>query len=57
MRSAMPNPRPLHTLLWHCNELMRSTPFEVLSEEFVNLELFLGWRGQGLPVETPGVRW
>lgn len=51
------NPRPLHTLLWHCNELMRSTPFEVLSDEFVNLELFLARRGKGLPVETPGVRW
>lgn len=49
--------RPLHTLLWHCNELMRSTPFDVLSDEFVALELFLAWRGQGLPVETPGVRW
>ena len=49
--------RPLHKLLWHCNELMRSTPFEVLSDEFVNLELFLAWRGRGLPVETPGVRW
>ena len=51
------NARHLHKLLWHCNELMRSTPFEVLSDEFVNLELFLAWRGQGLPVETPGVRW
>ena len=49
--------RPLHKLLWHCNELMRSTPFEVLSDEFVNLELFLAWRGSGLPVEIPGVRW
>lgn len=49
--------RPLHKLLWHCNELMRSTPFDVLSDEFVGLELFLAWRGQGLPVETPGVRW
>ena len=49
--------RPLHTLLWHCSKLMRSTPFEVLSDEYVNLELFLAWRGQGLPVEVPGVRW
>ena len=49
--------RHLHKLLWHCNELMRSTPFDVLSDEFVALELFLAWRGQGLPVEVPGVRW
>lgn len=49
--------RHLHKLLWHCNELMRSTPFDVLSDEFVNLELFLAWRGSRLPVETPGVRW
>jgi sulfur-oxidizing protein SoxA len=49
--------RHLHKLLWHCHELMRSTPFDVLSDEFVALELFLAWRGEGLPVETPGVRW
>lgn len=49
--------RPLHKLLWHCNELMRSTPFDVLSDEFVALELYLAWRGQGLPIEVPGVRW
>jgi sulfur-oxidizing protein SoxA len=49
--------RPLHKLLWHCNDLMRSTPFDFLSDEYVALELYLAWRGQGLPVETPGVRW
>lgn len=49
--------RLLHKVIWHCNELMRSTPFGVLSDEYVALELFMAWRGQGLPVETPGVRW
>jgi len=49
--------RHLHKLIWHCNDLMRSTPFDFLSDEYVNLELFLAWRGQGLPVEVPGVRW
>ncbi len=31
-----------------------STP--LLWVKYVNLELFLAWRAQGLPVETPGVR-
>ncbi len=47
---------PLHKLFRQCNQLTRSTPFVVLSNEYVSLELFLAWRGQGLPVEAPGVR-
>jgi sulfur-oxidizing protein SoxA len=26
------------------------------SPEYLDLELYLAWRAQGLPVETPGVR-
>jgi sulfur-oxidizing protein SoxA len=26
------------------------------SKEYLDLELFLAWRGKGLPIETPGVR-
>ena len=26
------------------------------SQEYLDLELFLAWRAQGLPIETPGVR-
>jgi L-cysteine S-thiosulfotransferase len=49
--------RSLHWLLEHCNEYMRSEPYEPLSDEYVALELFLAWRGNGLPVEVPAVRW
>jgi sulfur-oxidizing protein SoxA len=47
---------PLHKLFRQCNQLTRSVSFEVLSDEYVSLELFLAWRGQGLLVEAPGVR-
>jgi sulfur-oxidizing protein SoxA len=26
------------------------------STEYLDLELYLAWRAQGLPIETPGVR-
>jgi len=45
-----------HQIFEHCVEKMRSTPPAYGSEDYVNLELFMAWRGQGLPVETPGVR-
>lgn len=45
-----------HQIFEHCVEQMRSTPYPYGSDEYVNLELFMAWRGQGLPVETPGVR-
>jgi sulfur-oxidizing protein SoxA len=35
---------------------MRAEPYELGSPEFVALELYLAWRGKGLPVETPAVR-
>lgn len=39
-----------------CNKQVRSTPFKYASDEYLNLELFVAWRGRGLPVETPAVR-
>lgn len=39
-----------------CNQRVRSEPYDLGSDEFANLELYVAWRGQGLPVETPGVR-
>lgn len=39
-----------------CYALVRAEPPEPGSEDLVNLELYLAWRGQGLPVETPAVR-
>ena len=46
----------LHRRFRGCNKQVRSTPFKNGSEEYVNLELYTGWRARGLPVETPSVR-
>jgi sulfur-oxidizing protein SoxA len=46
----------LHELFAFCNRRVRAEPYEYGSEEFVDLELYMAWRGQGLPLETPGVR-
>ncbi len=39
-----------------CNARVRAEPFEPGSDDIVNLELYLAWRGAGLRVETPGIR-
>lgn len=39
-----------------CNTLLRTEPWEFGSREYNALELYLAWRGNGLPVETPAVR-
>jgi sulfur-oxidizing protein SoxA len=47
---------PLHERMQGCIYDVRGVPYEPLSDEFVALELYLAWRGSGLPVETPAVR-
>jgi sulfur-oxidizing protein SoxA len=58
---------PLYRLKWQgfgslqkriagCNEEIRAQPYPLGSDEYTNLELYLAWRGNGLPVETPAVR-
>ncbi|MGH1351894.1 MAG: sulfur oxidation c-type cytochrome SoxA [Methyloligellaceae bacterium] len=37
-----------------CNSIIRATP--LFSDDIKSLELYLAWRGKGLPVETPAVR-
>ncbi len=37
-----------------CNTLIRATP--LFTDDIKSLELYLAWRGKGLPVETPAVR-
>lgn len=49
-------PGSLHRRFRGCNKNIRATPFGYGSEEYVNLELYVAWRGRGLPVETPAVR-
>jgi sulfur-oxidizing protein SoxA len=46
----------LQRRLRNCNTAVRAEPYSYGAQEYVNLELFLAWRGRGLPVETPGVR-
>lgn len=46
----------LHRRFRGCNRQVRATPYKNGSDEYVNLELFVNWRGRGLPVETPAVR-
>lgn len=39
-----------------CLARVRSVPLNPESDDFLNLEVYLAWRGQGLVVETPSVR-
>ena len=47
----------LHRRLTECFISFRATPFDKGSEEFINLEVFLNARGNGLKIETPAVRY
>ncbi len=49
-------PGSLHRRFRGCNNEIRATPLGYGSDEYVNLELYMMWRGRGLPVETPAVR-
>jgi sulfur-oxidizing protein SoxA len=45
-----------HRMFAWCNTAIRAEPLAYGADEYVNLELYLAWRGRGLPVETPAVR-
>jgi L-cysteine S-thiosulfotransferase len=45
-----------HRMFAWCNTSVRAEPYPDGSDEYVNLELYLAWRGRGLPVETPAIR-
>lgn len=47
----------LHGRIEECFRSFRAEPFDKGSEEFINLELYLHSRGNGLPIETPAVRY
>jgi sulfur-oxidizing protein SoxA len=64
---AHPNGYPLYRLEWqsmgslqrrlrNCLIGMRAEHFDYGAPEYVDLELYLAWRGRGLPVESPAVR-
>ena len=45
-----------HRMFEWCNTSVRAEPYPLGSDEYVNLELYMAWRGRGLPVETPAIR-
>ena len=62
-----PNGYPLYRLEWqamgsldrrlrNCMTGVRADPFPPDSDDMAALQLYLGWRAHGLPVETPAVR-
>ncbi|MEZ5594723.1 MAG: sulfur oxidation c-type cytochrome SoxA, partial [Gammaproteobacteria bacterium] len=46
----------LHRRFAGCNEQVRAKPFPAQSEEYRNLEYFLSYMSNGLPVNGPGSR-
>jgi len=46
----------LHGKFRDCYATLRAMPYAVGSEEFIALEVYLNARGNGLPIETPGIR-
>ena len=67
LSQGQPNGFPLYRLKWQkvgslhrrfrgCNSQVRAEPYAYGADEYVNLELFLTHRANGLPVETPAVR-
>jgi sulfur-oxidizing protein SoxA len=46
----------LHERFRTCYRDMRAEAYNLGSPELVALELYLAWRGKGLPIETPAVR-
>lgn len=46
----------VHRRFKGCMKNIRAKPYDVGSDEFVALELYVAWRGQNLPVESPAVR-
>jgi sulfur-oxidizing protein SoxA len=67
LSQGMINAFPLYRLKWQgvgsihrrfkgCIDNIRGTPYKRGSDEFTALELYVASRGQGLSVETPGIR-
>ncbi|MGE3626767.1 MAG: sulfur oxidation c-type cytochrome SoxA [Hyphomicrobiales bacterium] len=49
-------PGSLHRRFKGCNDQVRAAAYKVGGEEYLALELYLAWRGNGLTVEAPSVR-
>lgn len=46
----------LHEKYISCYGTLRAMPYEPGSQEYIDLEVYMSARGNGLPIETPGVR-
>lgn len=46
----------LHRRFRGCNKNIRSEPYAYGADEYLALEIYLSWRGRGLPIESPSVR-
>ncbi len=46
----------IHRRFRGCNSQVRADRFAYGADEYLALELYVKWRGRGLPVETPAVR-
>lgn len=46
----------VHRRFQYCNEQARALPFNIFSDEYNALQLYLTSRGNGLKIETPSVR-
>ena len=46
----------VHKRIQFCNEQARAVPYEINSDEYNALQFYLSFRGNGLKVESPGVR-
>ena len=40
-----------------CLTNLRAEPYELGSEEYINLEVYMSARSNGLKIETPGIRY
>ena len=45
-----------HLMFEWCITSVRAEPYALGSDEYVNLDLHMAWRGRGLPVKTPAIR-
>ena len=45
-----------HRMFRWCNWAVRAETYELGSPEYLSLELYVAWRGRGLPIEAPAVR-
>ena len=45
-----------HRMFRWCNWAVRAETHELGSPEYLSLELYVAWRGRGLPIEAPAVR-